>query len=148
MAIPSFPGTTTLAPVCSLPPVQDSGAGQLGAVGICSFLRPSYSSNSHTAAHTALLCLGMIACPSLTGPCGHSSRSRLLSPPAPRWLHELSAQVRTVESVPFCCCRLHLHTMLQYNWLHTSYLITNCQLKCSSVIVSWTKVSKTCVVIF
>ena len=52
---------------------------------------------------------GRLVTPSLRGPCGRSTRSRLFSVLAPRWWNELPPDVRTAESLPIFRRRLKTH---------------------------------------
>ena len=52
---------------------------------------------------------GRLAPPSLRGPCGRSTRSRLFSVLAPQWWNELPPDVRTAESLPIFRRRLKTH---------------------------------------
>ncbi|XP_068583396.1 uncharacterized protein, partial [Cebidichthys violaceus] len=52
---------------------------------------------------------GRLVAPSLRGPGGRSTRSRLFSVLAPQWWNELPTDVRTAESLPIFQCRLKTH---------------------------------------
>ena len=55
-----------------------------------------------------------LVAPSLRGPCGRSTRSRLFSVLAPQWWNELPTEVRTAESLAIFRRRLKTHLFKKY----------------------------------